>query len=379
MKKIEIVLNDKLNIKELKKLIGFVSEDILIYQIRGKVLSIEVHDDADCIEIEKTIVSLANNYVSNAYIEEEKYRNEVKIPSFFCDFKSIHYFDEGMISLSAQSKFLYSYFDRVIDKFIERGFHTEECRVITKVYPVLLPMKVYKKTGYLKRTPQYAFFCCSLCENLSVLNKIDKMNENEYRDIINNPQYALSPSACFHVYEELKGKTLDKNTIVTFTQSVFRNEGRFNFAEFGRMRDYHVREIVFIGNSEFVNKSRNKVIDFTKKLVEDLGLNAKIITASDPFILPRMQKLKKMQIKESSKYELRMVYTEEEDMSVASFNIHGTAFTYPFDIKIKNLEETVTGCVGYGLERLVLAFLSQYGENVSNWPEDLQKEYEKIL
>ncbi len=83
MKKIEIVLNDKLNIKELKKLIGFVSEDILIYQIRGKVLSIEVHDDADCIEIEKTIVSLANNYVSNAYIEEEKYRNEVKIPSFF--------------------------------------------------------------------------------------------------------------------------------------------------------------------------------------------------------------------------------------------------------------------------------------------------------
>ncbi len=108
-------------------------------------------------------------------------------------------------------------------------------------------------------------------------------------------------------------------------------------------------------------------------------MNAKIITASDPFILPRMQKLKKMQIKESSKYELRMAYTEEEDMSVASFNIHGTAFTYPFDIKIKNLEETVTGCVGYGLERLVLAFLSQYGENVSNWPEDLQKEYEKIL
>ena len=56
------------------------------------------------------------------------------------------------------------------------------------------------------------------------------------------------------------------------------------------------------------------------------------------------------------------------------FCLHGTAFTHPFDISMKE-SEAVTGCIGYGLERFVLAFLSQYGENVETWPEVIRAAY----
>lgn len=186
-----------------------------------------------------------------------------------------------------------------------------ECDIVEKLYPVLLPISAYKKTGYLKRTPQYAMFCCSVCENMNVLNELDKRMENNYKDIIRNPEYALSPSACFHVYEEYKNATLPNNTIITFTQSVFRNEGRFNFSEYGRMRDYHVREIVFIGDDLFVENSRERMIKASEELIKEMNINATITIAADPFILPKMQKYKKIQMIDKSKYELRMTYDKK--------------------------------------------------------------------
>lgn len=377
MNKISVLLDEGLDIKELKKVIGFISQDIVDYQINENELSIYVNDDANCQEIKEAVISLSRDYIPSRNLEKDCYMHEKEILTYFNNFKSIHYFDEGMISLSDQSRFLFYFLEKKIVECVYESFLREDCDIVTKVYPVLLPLKGYKRTGYLKRTPQYSFMCCSLCENLKMLNEINKLSENKYKDFINNPEYTLSPSACFHVYEEHKDKILKKNAIITFTQSVFRNEGRFNFAEFGRMRDYHVREIVFIGDSEFVNESRCKIIDFTKKLIEYVGLRAKITSASDPFIIPRMQKYKKLQVMEKSKYELRVAYSEQEEMSVASFNLHGTAFTHPFNIKVENVEETVTGCVGYGLERFVLSFLSQYGEDISGWPAELQDEYYK--
>ncbi len=61
-----------------------------------------------------------------------------------------------------------------------------------------------------------------------------------------------------------------------------------------------------------------------------------------------------------------------EEMAVASFNLHGFNFTRPFGISV-NGTETVTGCVGFGLERMVLAFLSQFGMEESCWPEEVRK------
>ena len=86
-----------------------------------------------------------------------------------------------------------------------------------------------------------------------------------------------------------------------------------------------------------------------------------------------MQKYKTIQLLDNSKYELRLNLSSDKQISTASFNLHGTAFTYPFNIGVSGVEEAVTGCVGFGLERWVIAFLCQFGTNPDNWPETVRK------
>lgn len=374
MEKIEIMLEKNIDIDEFKKVVGFASEKIRKYVFDNQKLIIEFDDKKDEKIICESVLKLSQKYISNCSIERKVFSNKGNGLGFQKKIESIYCFDEGMIGLSDQSMYLFFYFEKNFHECLKQIFGDDECRIVKKVYPVLLPLKGYKKTRYLQRSPQYSMFCCSLREDMTVLDGVSEITNNNYKDILENPRYVLSPSACFHVYEEYKNRVLEGNTIVSFTQSVFRNEGRFNFSEFGRLRDYHVKEIVFIGDADFVVNAREKMMEATKKLVEQLKLDAKMVLASDPFILPKMQIYKKVQTIDKSKYELRMSYGEDCDMSVASFNLHGTAFSKPFNIRVQE-KETVTGCVGYGLERFVLSFLSQYGENPEKWPKDIRDAY----
>lgn len=102
----------------------------------------------------------------------------------------------------------------------------------------------------------------------------------------------------------------------------------------------------------------------------------KILVASDPFVMPKMQKYKKIQLMENSKYEIRLNVSEKDQISTTSFNLHGTAFSHPFNISISEVDEVVTGCVGFGLERWVIAFLSQFGVESDKWPQSIKEEWE---
>ena len=55
--------------------------------------------------------------------------------------------------------------------------------------------------------------------------------------------------------------------------------------------------------------------------------------------------------------------------------MHGKAFTDPFNISVRGEKNTVTACVGYGLQRWVIAFFSQFGFDVEKWPSEIAKEY----
>ena len=78
---------------------------------------------------------------------------------------------------------------------------------------------------------------------------------------------------------------------------------------------------------------------------------------------------------DKSKYEMHLNISSDKSISTASYNLHGKAFTDPFNISVENCEDTVTACVGFGLQRWILAFLSQYGFNEEYWPEEVKSEY----
>ena len=74
--------------------------------------------------------------------------------------------------------------------------------------------------------------------------------------------------------------------------------------------------------------------------------------------MPKMIKYKKYQKMEKSKYEVRVSYDKDHTLAAASLNLHGTAFTSPFHIKVKGVDNPVSGCVGFGIERWILIFLN---------------------
>lgn len=373
--KIEVDGKENVDLYEFQKAISFISEDIESYAISSGQIVLEINDKADCEEIKRRTIDLLDKYVinnkSSKYFENYVTQNYVGFEKLSCIYK----FEDGMLELKNEALLLFKYFEQSFRKMA----HSLDSVCEERLYPVLLPVTEYKKTGYLRNSPQYALLCSSVHEDIEELEELnDNVDTIDVKRFIKQPMYALSPSACFHSYIELKNRCLEEKKILTFTQSVFRNEGRFNYKDLGRLRDYHVREIVFLGDKDYVKKKRKELMDLVVQFVQDIGLCGEMVVASDPFIMPQLQRYKKIQMIENVKYELRINYSNVETMSVASFNLHGTSFTYPFRISIKNVSQPVTGCVGFGLERWVLTFLAQYGENISNWPICVQKGIESI-
>lgn len=275
----------------------------------------------------------------------------------------------GFVSLEGDAVILYEFFDNEFRKIAEKLDAKEER------YPILLGIDTMKDTGYYRRSPQYTMFCSDVTEDFEDLEKMSNASfvDKNLDEVIQIPSFSLSPSACFHVYEKYRGQTMPQNSVITLNQSVFRNEGRLNWEEFGRLRDYHVREIVFLGTQEFVEQTRENIREEVMTFIRKMNMDAYITVAADAFIMPKMIKYKKYQKMEKSKYEVRVSYDKDHTLAAASLNLHGTAFTSPFHIKVKGVDNPVSGCVGFGIERWILVFLAQYGTDSACWPDEVKK------
>lgn len=374
--KIGIKLDDIVDIKEFSKIVNFVSEDITDYEYieDSSELILNCSSKADVESITEDIIKLSKKYKTSGIASKELFHSEdnKKCYKNMSDYQEVCYkIGNGFVVLKGVALFLFNFFDK---EFTEMAI---KLGAVSRQYPVLLPVDDYKKTGYLHNSPQYATFCCDASENISKLEELEKnIDSKDIFQRLQKPYYALSPSACFHTYMEYQNKILDKMTVLTFRQSVFRNEGRLNYREIGRLRDYHVREIVFLGDNTFVTQKRDEAIQYSIELLEEWGMTGKIISASDPFVMPKMQKYKKIQLLENSKYEIRLNVSDNDQISTASFNLHGTAFSSPFKISVSEVDEAVTGCVGFGLERWVIAFLSQFGADSDNWPKPIKEKWD---
>lgn len=372
MQNIEIYVDDTIDKDELKKSICFVSPDIQNVQIDGDKIKVGISNQGDAKKILENLEEIKGKYKLNKQEDELYFRSEVHRSKYYditqeCGVIS---FGNGQIGFDEKGKFLLEWFDNVFSCFAKKN------GAIEKLYPVMLPLEEYSMTGYIRKSPQYAIFCSSVNESLGVLERTDNAVHNkEVRKEIKEPEYALSPSACFHTYIEYRNKELEHDTLVTFRQNVFRNEGRLNYDETGRLCDYLVREIVMIGSQEYCLKTRAMVMEYSVNLLKELGMKGDISLASDSFVVPKMQRYRKIQQIDKSKYEMHLFTDVSKKISTASFNLHGKSFTDPFNISVRN-EDTVTACIGFGLQRFVVSFFCQFGYQEKNWPERIRRSYQ---
>lgn len=277
---------------------------------------------------------------------------------------------EGQIGVGEPFIALMNYFDARLRRIAVEILGGQEYQ-----YPTLIPTQVLDRCGYFNSFPQFLMFVTRLHSDIDVYRTfLERYQQTgDVRtfalESCGNLDYCLPPTMCFHTYHHFRDRRLgEQNLVVTARGKSFRFESRYA-QTLERLWDFTIREIVFIGSREFVLTSRETFMQQCFALMDELGLTGHCEVANDPFFAnqetaARIWAQKILELK----YELRLNVAAERTIAVGSFNFHEEFFGQNFNIRGDAESWVRTGCVGFGLERLVYAFLCQYGLDEREWP-----------
>lgn len=250
------------------------------------------------------------------------------------------------ICLCNKNEELFTILDNIFIDFIKK-YNAEQYHV-----PALISGDCLKRCGYLDSFPHQLTIPTHV-ETSKIKSVIEKGSVSI--DDIKLEDFYLTPSACLHFYPMLEDQKIENKVLTTLTP-VYRYEDK-GYNSKTRLWEFTVREVLFVGSKEFVDKMMRemmeKVLDFAQRISKD----ASIKIANDSFYPNKKNKIKGMvQVKNNLKKEL-VININKEDVAVASFNYHNSHFSkaYHFD----NNGSTVSGCVGFGMERWVAACINE--------------------
>lgn len=275
----------------------------------------------------------------------------------------------GQVALSGVPLQLFRYFDRLFNGF-GSAWTLEQVMV-----PTLVPSSVLSRCDYFRSFPHSLTFAGHLRPDAGVISRFRARHEaaraldHESLGDMETPEACLSPAVCYHIYhlnENQKLPQAGRNFAVC--GKCFRYESR-NMIDLRRLWDFTMREIVFLGSRDSVQSSRARSIDMMCEFLEQHRLAGEIRTASDPFfIAPEAAPKTCFQLSSESKFEVSLLLPGGERIAVASHNYHADFFGRAFNIILEPAGHSHTGCVAFGLERWVYAFLAQHGSDLRNWP-----------
>ena len=140
--------------------------------------------------------------------------------------------------------------------------------------------------------------------------------------------------------------------------------------------EFGLREVIFLGSPDFVRRTRKDCLDLIKNMATDWEIGGVLQTENDPFFTSDFDIKAEHQRKMKMKYEYR-AFLENDDaegLAIMSSNLHGLTFSKTFNIKGEDWP-VHSGCIGFGLERMLIAIISQHGSRPEFWPNKLRKEW----
>lgn len=252
---------------------------------------------------------------------------------------------------------------------------------LNEEYPSLISMDTLNKTNHFTSFPHHVLFTQHLKEDFSIIDSFTskvKTNNALHESMIQANDMKItnlvkSPAVCYHCYKSLENTEVQgEGYVVTSVGKCSRYESN-NHSDFGRLLDFSMREIIFVGEDTFVKKMRAKSIELMKGFLSLWEIDALIENANDPFFTDDYQVKSFFQRDMEMKYEVKFkVPYLKSSISVSSSNYHGNVFGQAFSIK-KEDNYVSTGCLAFGLERWIFAFLSQYGLDSEKWPKQIKE------
>lgn len=240
------------------------------------------------------------------------------------------------------------------------------------VFPPVIDRTIIEKTAYLDSFPNLAGTIFSFFGNEREAKALSaKVNEGQpWADTQGMTEVCLNPAACYPIYPTMTGKLPEKGRLITMFQWVYRHEPSM---EPTRMQSFRVREFVRAGSPDAVVAWRDMWLQRGVELLESLGLPAKPDVAADPFFGRTGKMLANAQIDQKLKFEVLIpVISREKPTACCSFNYHQEKFGDAFGIHAADDSVAHTACLGFGLERCVMALFKTHGFRPEQWPSGVR-------
>jgi hypothetical protein len=125
-----------------------------------------------------------------------------------------------------------------------------------------------------------------------------------------------------------------------------------------------MREIIFIGPHAQVETQLQRARDWAAGLLLSIGLPFRLETAFDSFFDPGIAVTRSYQLLSGSKIECRAELRPGVVKALGSINTHGGSLLHSLGRQIED-GSLVSGCMGFGLERLALAVLAANGGDLA--------------
>jgi seryl-tRNA synthetase len=234
--------------------------------------------------------------------------------------------------------------------------------------PAALALSTLARSRYFESFPQWLTLAAHLREDAASLERVARSADPAAAacDACAPADAALPPAVCYHVYAALAGRVLTHPVRVTAQGTCWRHEGDA-LRPLARGWAFTMREGVCLGDADVVAAFRDRGIARARALAAALSLDARLEEATDPFFRPTARGRELLQRLKGLKQELRLP-VGDDIVAAASFNLHEGFFGEAFDIRLADGSPAASGCVAYGLERWLLAFLAAHGTSARDWP-----------
>jgi seryl-tRNA synthetase len=245
-------------------------------------------------------------------------------------------------------------------------------------FPPVMSRRQLEKSGYLKSFPNLLGCVCALHGSEAAIRAAADRYESggDWTTSLAASDLVLSPAACYPLYPliAMRGRIPAGGLIFDVAADCFRREPSRSL---DRLQSFRMREFVRIGRPEEITAFRESWMSHARKLAEELALPYSIEVANDPFFGRVGQIMAVSQIQHALKFELLIPYhAQAKPTACMSFNYHREHFGQVWGLQDSREELSHTGCVAFGMDRLVVALFANHGLDPASWPASTRRALE---
>ena len=242
-------------------------------------------------------------------------------------------------------------------------------------FPPVMSRRQLEKSGYLKSFPNLLGCVCALHGTEAAIRSAADRYENggDWTSSLGASDLVLSPAACYPLYPLVatRGRVPADGLIFDVAADCFRREPSRSL---DRLQSFRMREFVRIGRPEQITGFRESWMVRARELAEELALPYSVEVANDPFFGRVGQIMAVSQIQQALKFELLIPYHgKAKPTACMSFNYHREHFGQVWGLQDSLGEPAHTGCVAFGMDRLVVALFANHGLDVTRWPASTRR------